>query len=673
MIIPDPIQRRLPMIQVFILVTLALSILWRGGKSLDATLVLAILAGSVTLLSVFVKRKNPDIPTNPIGVSHPFFLTGTAFVFWTLISFCLSATRNYGFDEVIRTASLFLLLCVTADQAGRDRAFSGRFARTVAVTALIACAVGLVVYCLQPVNRAVGTFFDWRFHTDYWPNAWAQFLLLAWPLTLWSLYRNEGIHDASRFRLAVRIGALGILLGLLLLSFSRGAIITFVAQLTCGAMLLLWQQGRSLQWKKFMLSVASIALTGVVVFAATNEIRSQFHPIESVVRKATLSSDEGASSVTERVQFWRQAITLAKERPLFGWGPYSFRFVQPRLQTVVLATSDHAHNVFLKLAAERGFPAAALMLLIIALAMIGGLRGIGDRGSVISSLIPATSDLRPVTGDRLLTICFLLSITGVLLHNLIDYNLQFIGIAMPLWMMFAFLATPSVTRDRKNDFSARVLRIVISLLLLPATVLCTWQLMQFSLARRALTDERHDEALTRFSSVRSPLFPRDDQLTQAGLELHTGRPENAKISIDAYFSVNEEDARAWTMLGAVQQKDGDDNGALWSYRRAFELGRWNDISITRKLVSLLQRDKAGLDLLRPEVETLVKYFTLAIGKNSHFIALGGNVEELVLLLRELATSYPSDADRYLEMAEQVEAKASEVRRYTSARPQGILW
>jgi O-antigen ligase len=49
---------------------------------------------------------------------------------------------------------------------------------------------------------------------------------------------------------------------------------------------------------------------------------------------------------------------MSWERPMIGFGPGTFRFVQPQLQHEVLATSDHPHNVFLKLAMERGWPAA---------------------------------------------------------------------------------------------------------------------------------------------------------------------------------------------------------------------------------------------------------------------------------------------------------------------------
>jgi hypothetical protein len=341
----------------------------------------------------------------------------------------------------------------------------------------------------------------------------------------------------------------------------------------------------------------------------------------------------------------------------------------------VLATSDHAHNVFLKLAAERGIPAAVLMLLVIALAVAGGMRTLRKREEPTTCYqLSATHYQLPADSpSELLTICFLVSISGVLLHNLIDYNLQFVGISLPFWMMLGFLGSSSGRLSAKDYLPERLLCIIIAGILLPLTLLCGWQLMQFSLARRAMIDGRTAEALESFASIRLPLFPRDDQLAEAALKMQSDRADAAQKSIDSYFSLNQEDARAWTMLATLQENSGDNNGALWSYRRAFELGRWNDIGITRKLVSLLGNDRAGLDRLRPEVETLLTGFARAINRNSHFIALSPNVEELVALLDLMGRLYPSDALRYQELTKQVEAKSAEVRINTSARPQGILW
>src|SRR5205085_2079694 len=95
----------------------------------------------------------------------------------------------------------------------------------VSISAIIAAVVGVSVYIFQPVDRFVGTFFDFRFQTDYWPNAWAEFLLLAWPLLL--LWLQPWRKKLRPLRLVL----FGFVFGTLFLSYSRGAFLTFIGQL----------------------------------------------------------------------------------------------------------------------------------------------------------------------------------------------------------------------------------------------------------------------------------------------------------------------------------------------------------------------------------------------------------------------------------------------------------
>jgi hypothetical protein len=174
-------------------------------------------------------------------------------------------------------------------------------------------------------------------------------------------------------------------------------------------------------------------------FFTVNTLRSQFYPVQSVTEKITFTADEGGSSVSERRDFWNQAWLLSRERPLFGWGPYSFRFVQPRLQTEVLATSDHPHNVFLKLAMERGLPAAILFAIVIICIVFHAVKS-------VQFSLPAVA-LAEAGSLSIQTVSVLIAVLGVLAHNLIDFNLQFVGIALPFWLLLSMLV-PSQQQDQ---------------------------------------------------------------------------------------------------------------------------------------------------------------------------------------------------------------------------------
>ena len=162
------------------------SILFRGGKSLEATWILTGIAGAVTF-ALWVRIHKGEMKSRMLP--DALWMPAILFVVWTFVSFAFSTTKNYGLDEVLRDSSLVLLFLWILRMGGsqsEDRfSFLHKLIFALLIATVLSCFVGITVYVFQPVNRFVGTFFDPRFHTDYWPNAWAEYLLLVWPLFLW--------------------------------------------------------------------------------------------------------------------------------------------------------------------------------------------------------------------------------------------------------------------------------------------------------------------------------------------------------------------------------------------------------------------------------------------------------------------------------------------------------
>ncbi len=613
---------------------------------------IAFLAGGVTIFQcVLTPRKTPHI-------SGLLWWTGLAFILLTLLSFVFSLTKNYGLDEVMTAFSLFLLFVWSARTAARDPSFVSRFMRWISVALLIACGVGILVYVFQPVSRFVGTFFNYRFQTDYWPNAWAEEVLLLWPILVWVLFgRKQGERTVKSD--ALKSVVIGLVIGCLLLSYSRGGFIAFAGQLSLFAFLMLLSAKRdSLQKKRVLLSSLIVCVVALGVFLETNQVRSQLHQVESVTRKVTFSSDEGASSISERAQFWKQAASLTIERPLFGWGPYSFRFVQPHLQRSILATSDHPHNVFLKLAVERGVPAAVCFLLIVLSVLFIALRRAFRRSITFQ--------------ERTMIITLVVSVAGVIAHNLIDFNLQFVGIALPLWMVFAFLTAQRNAPATNSKFPVTA-EIILSIVLLAAAGCEGTFLVYSSLARKAEAAGDLPRALELYEMTDNALFPRDQWLSRGVILLSLGKVAEAQRATERALQLNEQDARAWRLLGDIELKAAQWDKALTAYTRAYSFGRYNDIGIARGFVYLKMQEGKMLSDRRQEVDLLLNEFGLAIEQNTHFIALSQNVEQLVSLCDLMAKMYPVDREAYRALATEAMTHAKRERSRISAHAQGFLW
>ncbi len=668
--------------EILVLLLVGFSILWRGGKSVDATWLLAIVTIVVLCwplaLSLMGRRDSEDAKAPLVTVPLPLWGMLLAFVVWTMISYAVSSVRTYGLDEVLRDASCVLLFLWVARRAGNQRSslLMDGFLRTVTIASGIALLFGLIVYALQPVSRFTGTFLDWRFHTDYWPNAWAEFALLAWPLAVLLAIRTR--DHRARWACIV-IG--GLLIGSIFLSYSRGGMLALVGQLVLVALIsgaLVLRDVRVtkiVRERGYAIAAALILLPAIAVafFLTSNAIRSVRYDVESVAAKATFQSDEGTSSISERSQFFGQALTLALERPLTGYGPYSFRFSQPHLMNGALQTSDHPHNVFLKLAAERGWIAMFLFM---------GILGYVGLLTLDHLFFDRKNDWS--LGKDIRTILIFIAIAGVLAHNLIDYNLQFVGLVLPFWILLAFLAT-DLSEKRpmsRASFShwrlARSWTRVESLIVIFCLVLVLVEgafLVTSSLGRRAEAKGSASGALLWYDRSSPEWFSRDLLLSHARLLERTGKLDEADTVIASSLNENRIDARAWRMRAELALQRKEPGLAVQYAAHAYQLGRYTDIGILRTWLEAAKQS-GTLENLRgrkEEFDTVFASFAEAVEQNSHFIALSQNVEELEGVAELLAQLFPTDAVRYRLIAASAAEHAEEERSKVSARPPGLLW
>lgn len=660
---------RAPLSEHVLLGFLLLATLLRGGKSLEVTWMLVALAAALLVIEVRAQHLRPtgSMQASDMGLRICAF----GFLVWTLGSYLTSSTKNYGLDELLRDGALVLIFLWTMRYVRRspDAAFIRRFAFCVVLAALLAVLLGVLVYALQPVNRFVGSFFDYRFHTDYWPNAWAQYLLLSWPMIL-----LLALDAAGRARRTIPV-LLGLLFGALLLSYSRGALIACVGQLALLAWCRRGQQRRYTQSDACM--VALTVLIASSMFFGVNALRAQFHPVESVAEKVTFTADEGASSVSERKAFWSQSLHLSAERPVLGWGPYSFRFVHQKLQTGVLQTSDHPHNLFLKIAVERGVAAALLLVAMFVIVLL-------PTGRSVFALFRYRHNSAGAVDQR--TCLLAVVILGVLAHNLIDYNLQFVGIALPFWIALGLLAhrsmpplklAPSTTLSATSTSkkSVQLLDLSIAIILLLVALREGGYLVTSSLGRHAEVRSDHAVALRWYDRSLSEWFSRDLLLSRALLATLSDDTLRAEDSVRRYALVNAEDPRGWRLRGDAAMLRGDLDEARDAYTEAYHRGRWNDLSITYALAEALRIGGHTEELfaLKPEIDALLQAFVEAITRNAHFIALSHNAEDAIALTALLKDEYPKDAPRYDVLAARADFAMRRERLLARSRPPGYLW
>lgn len=624
-------------------------VLWKGGKTLDATWLVGGLSVLMIYWSYWKRRKNKIVPSR---VSVFLWVSLILFLAWSVLSFVYSETQNYGLDEIFRDAACGLLL-LWAARFGTTEDLR-RFTSALVLATILACVFGVFVYALQPVSRFVGTFLDWRFHTDYWPNAWAQFLLLTWPLVLLWMRRRWSFFGTA---------LTGFVIGCLLLSYSRGAFLAFCAEVLLLALAALWmlvQRKVSLvQFRRLALECLLIPVVAIATFFAVNAIRARTYEVESAVRRAQFETAEKKTSIDERRDFWEQAIQLTTEKPLFGWGPYSFRFAHQPLERGVIATSDHPHNAFLKLSMERGIPAALLFALVIIFSLLGPIKRLIIAGK------------HHARADASWEITAMAGVFAVLAHNMIDFNLQFLGIFLPFMLVLGFLVKgeTSVSPPRMH----RILEILVAVFLGVFLLLEGRMLLLSALGRHAEAADKPKEAIMWYDSARTEIFSRDLHLSRSVLRLTEGDFAAAEQALADYRGVNALDPRVWILQGEVSLAQDNTPAALDAIRIGWERGKMNYL---QPLERLLQLQKRGIRidwLTEEDATSMFRLYCEAVIRNDHFIALSDTVELLGRILPMLTERYPAKAQELRALYDRAKANADMERMQTSARAPGMLW
>lgn len=234
------------------------------------------------------------------------------------------------------------------------------------------------------------------FSTLFYPNTFAGAILLFLPallVTVWNV--------TATLRPLVRT------LGLIVLGgasaaclFWSGSKSGWLLALGLGVAALL-HAPVTRRWKQML--VASVCLLGLAGFFL----------------KYAGFFQQGATSVVARTDYWRAAVQIAQEKPLFGSGPGTFAIPYQKLKAPDAEMARLCHNDFLEQAADSGWLGAALYLAMI----VGLLVKTYPRGAGLA-------DLRLAVWLGLLVLN---------LQSLVEFHLYIPALAWPMFLLFGWL------------------------------------------------------------------------------------------------------------------------------------------------------------------------------------------------------------------------------------------
>ena len=250
-----------------------------------------------------------------------------------------------------------------------------------------------------PAGAARGTYVN-RDH-------FAGLLEMCLPLAIMyavAVWRREDRQTSSRampaFAAAGLAGVGGLMLLGIIYSLSRMGFLVALASLFLMTLLSIRPRAPSRGW--VWLSAVAIGFGVVLLFVL-------LPPDQLIARYADKASTDKITA-DDRLHMWRESLGLIRAYPWFGCGLGGFESAFAKFQiSLPTFTVDYAHNDYLQCLAEMGIVGATIVALLF--------------GTIFSKAISATWRQQTVDGKCLAVGC-ISSITAMMLHSLVDFNLQ---------------------------------------------------------------------------------------------------------------------------------------------------------------------------------------------------------------------------------------------------------
>jgi O-antigen ligase len=174
--------------------------------------------------------------------------------------------------------------------------------------------------------------------------------------------------------------------------------------------------------------IAAFAVV-LVLWVGGNELTSRVYSI------ATETHTELSGGM--RVSIDRDAFRMFRNKPVLGWGLGTFPTVYPRFRSFYTNFFvNQAHNDYLQLLSEMGLLGFGMMVWFLVVLYRHALRKIRNWMSDVSGAV---------------TLACILGVTGILVHSVLDFNLQVPANAALYYVLCTIAAAPPLLqRSRKR-------------------------------------------------------------------------------------------------------------------------------------------------------------------------------------------------------------------------------
>ena len=280
------------------------------------------------------------------------------------------------------------------------------------------------LYWIWPLEQGGEIYGPYVNHNHY---AGLMEMLTPFPLVL----AATRFTDGNRKLVVMAIAAL--MAGSIFLSGSRGGMLAVVVQVIALAFLLV--RSRNSNWRQsLVLGGFLLLIVASMVWLGGNELSHRLASIHTETRTEITGG--------MRISIDRDCLRMFLKRPVFGWGLGTFATVYPGFRSFYSTFFvNQAHNDYLQLLVETGLLGFGIGIWFLVLVFRQAARKLKDWTE---------------TSTGALTVAALLGCIGILVHSLLDFNLQIPANAAIFYVLCAIAASsPLHESQRRRVFRRR--------------------------------------------------------------------------------------------------------------------------------------------------------------------------------------------------------------------------
>ncbi|MEE4197690.1 MAG: O-antigen ligase family protein [Bacteroidales bacterium] len=373
------------------------------------------------LLDGFLDKK---VLVHPLSVAIYFHL------FWILLTSFTSTMPAISFKFFLSRLWFVIPMYFLATQLFRKLKNMERF-HWLYILALVV-VIGYTIFRLSGYgldNQRASNWVVWPFFSDH-TSYGAMLVMFIFPVFYFFIRQKEDLLKKSLSALVFVIFVLGIIF-----SYTRAAWLSLFAAI--GLLIII----------RLKIKIRTVAFAGIVVIGLflvfqqnilwkleKNEAESSGQFSEHVQSMVNISSD---ASNLERLNRWKCALRMFREKPFWGWGPGTYMFQYAPFQfsydRTIISTNfsdlGNAHSEYLGPLSESGILGMGSVLLIVFFAFRTGYR------------VYHQSQSKMV---KELALFIMLGLSTYFIHGLLNNFLDTDKASVPVWGFMAMLVALDV-------------------------------------------------------------------------------------------------------------------------------------------------------------------------------------------------------------------------------------